>query len=165
MFLISALTDYKTIKNYKIKVHNRSVSPNGSPNGLLSSYLSTHTYKLICSYCYTEQHTTSHYVCSVFIIIFMCLQVIAYNSEGKSSPSETVDYATCPDKPGVPSKPSVKGKIHAQSFKIVWGKNVDQLFLEFVLCFLFMFICKRPDFTSIYFSQLSHHGKILIQNT
>lgn len=95
----------------------------------------------------------------------MCLQVIAYNSEGKSSPSETVDYATCPDKPGVPSKPSVKGKIHAQSFKIVWGKNVDQLFLEFVLCFLFMFICKRPDFTSIYFSQLSHHGKILIQNT
>lgn len=52
----------------------------------------------------------------------MYLQVIAYNSEGKSNPSEVVDFTTCPDKPGIPSKPSVKGKIHAQSFKINWGK-------------------------------------------
>uniref|UniRef100_A0A8C0B069 Fibronectin type-III domain-containing protein 3A n=1 Tax=Buteo japonicus TaxID=224669 RepID=A0A8C0B069_9AVES len=51
-------------------------------------------------------------------------RVIAYNSEGKSSPSETVEYMTCPDKPGAPSKPTVKGKIHAQSFKITWGKIV-----------------------------------------
>uniref|UniRef100_A0A8C9F5K0 Fibronectin type III domain containing 3A n=1 Tax=Pavo cristatus TaxID=9049 RepID=A0A8C9F5K0_PAVCR len=52
-------------------------------------------------------------------------RVIAYNSEGKSSPSETVDYTTCPDKPGAPSKPSVKGKIHAQSFKIIWDPPKD----------------------------------------
>uniref|UniRef100_A0A8C5TVB1 Fibronectin type-III domain-containing protein 3A n=1 Tax=Malurus cyaneus samueli TaxID=2593467 RepID=A0A8C5TVB1_9PASS len=54
-------------------------------------------------------------------------RVIAYNSEGKSSPSETVEYITSPDKPGVPSKPTVKGKIHAQSFKITWGKNCSRL--------------------------------------
>ncbi|XP_035756215.1 fibronectin type-III domain-containing protein 3A isoform X3 [Egretta garzetta] len=52
-------------------------------------------------------------------------KVIAYNSEGKSSPSETVEYITCPDKPGVPSKPAVKGKIHAQSFKIIWDPPKD----------------------------------------
>nr|XP_054484395.1 fibronectin type-III domain-containing protein 3A isoform X6 [Agelaius phoeniceus] len=52
-------------------------------------------------------------------------EVIAYNSEGKSSPSETVEYITCPDKPGVPSKPTVKGKIHAQSFKIIWDPPKD----------------------------------------
>ncbi|EMP23943.1 Fibronectin type-III domain-containing protein 3a [Chelonia mydas] len=51
--------------------------------------------------------------------------VIAYNLEGKSSPSEVVDFTTCPDKPGVPSKPSVKGKIHAQSFKIIWDPPKD----------------------------------------
>lgn len=49
-------------------------------------------------------------------------QVIAYNSEGKSNPSEVVEFTTCPDKPGVPVKPSVKGKIHSHSFKITWGK-------------------------------------------
>uniref|UniRef100_A0A8C5TVQ4 Fibronectin type-III domain-containing protein 3A n=1 Tax=Malurus cyaneus samueli TaxID=2593467 RepID=A0A8C5TVQ4_9PASS len=52
-------------------------------------------------------------------------RVIAYNSEGKSSPSETVEYITSPDKPGVPSKPTVKGKIHAQSFKITWDPPKD----------------------------------------
>ncbi|KAM4683798.1 fibronectin type-III domain-containing protein 3A isoform 7-T15 [Amazona ochrocephala] len=52
-------------------------------------------------------------------------EVIAYNSEGKSSPSESVEYITCADKPGVPSKPSVKGKIHAQSFKIIWDPPKD----------------------------------------
>ncbi|KAF4789540.1 fibronectin type III domain containing 3A [Turdus rufiventris] len=52
-------------------------------------------------------------------------RVIAYNSEGKSSPSETVEYITCPDKPGVPSKPAVKGKIHAQSFRIIWDPPKD----------------------------------------
>ncbi|XP_074843924.1 fibronectin type-III domain-containing protein 3A isoform X1 [Carettochelys insculpta] len=52
-------------------------------------------------------------------------RVIAYNSEGKSSPSEAIDFTTLPDKPGVPSKPSVKGKIHAQSFKIIWEPPKD----------------------------------------
>lgn len=56
---------------------------------------------------------------SVFVF---SLQVIAYNSEGKSSPSEVVEFSTCPDKPGVPAKPSVKGKVHSHGFKITWGK-------------------------------------------
>nr|XP_020759690.1 fibronectin type-III domain-containing protein 3A isoform X1 [Odocoileus virginianus texanus]XP_020759691.1 fibronectin type-III domain-containing protein 3A isoform X1 [Odocoileus virginianus texanus]XP_020759692.1 fibronectin type-III domain-containing protein 3A isoform X1 [Odocoileus virginianus texanus]XP_020759693.1 fibronectin type-III domain-containing protein 3A isoform X1 [Odocoileus virginianus texanus]XP_020759694.1 fibronectin type-III domain-containing protein 3A isoform X1 [Od len=52
-------------------------------------------------------------------------KVIAYNSEGKSSPSEVVEFTTCPDKPGVPVKPSVKGKIHSHSFKITWDPPKD----------------------------------------
>lgn len=76
---------------------------------------------------------------NAFIVFDIYLQVIAYNSEGKSSPSETVEYITCPDKPGVPSKPTVKGKIHAQSFKIIWGKNVVQLYLEYVFCILYIY--------------------------
>ena len=90
----------------------------------------------------------------LFIIFFTYLQVIAYNSEGKSSPSETVEYITCPDKPGVPSKPTVKGKIHAQSFKITWGKIVVQLRLEYVLCILYIYKC---------FIYLYIEGQILLQ--
>ncbi|KAM4700948.1 fibronectin type-III domain-containing protein 3A isoform 1-T1 [Discoglossus pictus] len=52
-------------------------------------------------------------------------RVIAYNSEGKSSPSDVVEFVTCPDKPGAPSKPSVKGKVHAQNFRIVWEPPKD----------------------------------------
>ncbi|XP_060050844.1 fibronectin type-III domain-containing protein 3A isoform X3 [Erinaceus europaeus] len=52
-------------------------------------------------------------------------KVIAYNSEGKSNPSEIVEFTTCPDKPGVPVKPSVKGKIHSHSFKITWDPPKD----------------------------------------
>uniref|UniRef100_A0A8C5M1D1 Fibronectin type-III domain-containing protein 3A n=1 Tax=Leptobrachium leishanense TaxID=445787 RepID=A0A8C5M1D1_9ANUR len=52
-------------------------------------------------------------------------RVIAYNSEGKSSPSEVVELVTCPEKPGAPQKPSVKGKVHAQSFRIVWDPPKD----------------------------------------
>ncbi|XP_029458721.1 LOW QUALITY PROTEIN: fibronectin type-III domain-containing protein 3A [Rhinatrema bivittatum] len=52
-------------------------------------------------------------------------RVIAYNSEGKSSPSEVVEFITCPDRPGAPSKPSVKGRMHAQNFKIIWDPPKD----------------------------------------
>lgn len=52
-------------------------------------------------------------------------KVIAYNSEGKSSPSEVVEFSTCPDKPGVPAKPSVKGKVHSHGFKITWDPPRD----------------------------------------
>uniref|UniRef100_A0A6I8P8E2 Fibronectin type-III domain-containing protein 3A n=1 Tax=Ornithorhynchus anatinus TaxID=9258 RepID=A0A6I8P8E2_ORNAN len=55
-------------------------------------------------------------------------KVIAYNSEGKSNPSEVVEFMTCPDKPGVPLKPSVKGKIHAQNFKVTWGNKWDVIY-------------------------------------
>ncbi|KAG9491830.1 hypothetical protein GDO78_000368 [Eleutherodactylus coqui] len=52
-------------------------------------------------------------------------RVIAYNSEGKSSPSEVVEFVTLPDRPGAPSKPSVKGKVHAQNVRIVWDPPKD----------------------------------------
>ncbi|XP_072254752.1 fibronectin type-III domain-containing protein 3A [Pyxicephalus adspersus] len=52
-------------------------------------------------------------------------RVIAYNAEGKSGPSEVVEFVTCPDRPGPPSKPSVKGKVHAQSFRVVWDSPKD----------------------------------------
>lgn len=43
-------------------------------------------------------------------------------------------YLIRPDKPGVPVKPSVKGKMHSHSFKITWGK----IFCIFV-CHYFIF--------------------------
>ncbi|XP_072440655.1 fibronectin type-III domain-containing protein 3A isoform X1 [Chiloscyllium punctatum] len=52
-------------------------------------------------------------------------RVIAYNSEGKSNPGEVMEFTTYPDKPGSPSKPSVKGKIHAHNFKIIWDPPKD----------------------------------------
>ncbi|XP_048396206.1 fibronectin type-III domain-containing protein 3A isoform X2 [Stegostoma tigrinum] len=52
-------------------------------------------------------------------------RVIAYNSEGKSNPGEAMEFTTCADEPGSPSKPSVKGKVHAQNFKIIWDPPKD----------------------------------------
>lgn len=52
-------------------------------------------------------------------------KVIAYNSEGKSNPSEVAEFTTHPDNPGSPSKPLVKGKIHAHNFKITWEPPKD----------------------------------------
>ncbi|XP_069749835.1 fibronectin type-III domain-containing protein 3A-like isoform X2 [Narcine bancroftii] len=52
-------------------------------------------------------------------------RVFACNSEGKSNPSDVVKYNTHPEEPGPPSKPSVKGKIHAHSFKVIWDPPKD----------------------------------------
>ncbi|NWQ62758.1 FND3A protein, partial [Neopipo cinnamomea] len=64
-------------------------------------------------------------------------RLFAYNSEGKSSPSEVVEHSTNPDKPGPPSKPVVKGKIHSHSVKVAWeppkdngGSDISKYFLE-----------------------------------
>uniref|UniRef100_A0A8C3JXS7 Fibronectin type-III domain-containing protein n=1 Tax=Calidris pygmaea TaxID=425635 RepID=A0A8C3JXS7_9CHAR len=64
-------------------------------------------------------------------------RLFAYNSEGKSSPSEVVEHSTNPDKPGAPSKPVVKGKIHSHSVKVAWdppkdngGADISKYFLE-----------------------------------
>uniref|UniRef100_A0A8C0GM53 Fibronectin type-III domain-containing protein n=1 Tax=Chelonoidis abingdonii TaxID=106734 RepID=A0A8C0GM53_CHEAB len=61
----------------------------------------------------------------------------ACNNEGKSIPSEVVEYSTIPDKPGPPSKPSVKGKIHSHTVKVTWdppknngGSDISKYFLE-----------------------------------
>ncbi|XP_063287983.1 fibronectin type-III domain-containing protein 3A-like isoform X2 [Pelobates fuscus] len=64
-------------------------------------------------------------------------RVFAFNSEGRSNPSNIVEYSTSPDKPGPPSKPSIKGKIHVHSVKVTWdapkdngGAEVSKYFLE-----------------------------------
>ncbi|XP_042335711.1 fibronectin type-III domain-containing protein 3A isoform X3 [Sceloporus undulatus] len=51
--------------------------------------------------------------------------LFAHNTEGKSGPSEVVEYSTSPDKPGAPSKPSVKGKIHSHNVKVTWDPPKD----------------------------------------
>lgn len=48
-------------------------------------------------------------------------QIFAYNLEGRSNPSGEVKYTTCPDKPGSPKTPYIKGKIYAHRVKIGWG--------------------------------------------
>ncbi|XP_014743501.1 PREDICTED: fibronectin type-III domain-containing protein 3a-like [Sturnus vulgaris] len=64
-------------------------------------------------------------------------RLFAYNSEGKSSPSEVVEHSTKPDRPGAPSKPIVKGKIHPHSVRVTWeppkdngGSDISKYFLE-----------------------------------
>ncbi|NXT67087.1 FND3A protein, partial [Chaetops frenatus] len=64
-------------------------------------------------------------------------RLFAYNSEGKSSPSEVVEHSTKPDRPGAPSKPVVKGKIHPHSVRVTWeppkdngGSDISKYFLE-----------------------------------
>ncbi|KAL7979992.1 hypothetical protein Chor_004461 [Crotalus horridus] len=52
-------------------------------------------------------------------------RLFAHNTEGKSGPSEVVEYSTCPDKPGAPSKPTVKGKIHSHNVKVTWDPPKD----------------------------------------
>ncbi|KAM6427160.1 fibronectin type-III domain-containing protein 3A isoform 1-T2 [Liasis olivaceus] len=52
-------------------------------------------------------------------------RLFAHNTEGKSSPSEVVEYSTSPDKPGPPSKPAVKGKIHSHNVKVTWDPPKD----------------------------------------
>ncbi|XP_053129615.1 fibronectin type-III domain-containing protein 3A [Hemicordylus capensis] len=52
-------------------------------------------------------------------------RVFAHNTEGKSGPSEVVEYSTSPDKPGPPSKPAVKGKIHPHNVKVTWDPPKD----------------------------------------
>ncbi|XP_044283144.1 fibronectin type-III domain-containing protein 3A isoform X1 [Varanus komodoensis] len=52
-------------------------------------------------------------------------RVFAHNTEGKSGPSEVAEYSTSPDKPGPPSKPTVKGKIHSHTVKVTWDPPKD----------------------------------------
>nr|XP_003223437.2 PREDICTED: fibronectin type-III domain-containing protein 3A [Anolis carolinensis] len=52
-------------------------------------------------------------------------RLFAHNTEGKSGPSEIIEYSTSPDKPGAPSKPAVKGKIHSHNVKVTWDPPKD----------------------------------------
>uniref|UniRef100_A0A452V1A6 Fibronectin type III domain containing protein 3C1-like n=1 Tax=Ursus maritimus TaxID=29073 RepID=A0A452V1A6_URSMA len=52
-------------------------------------------------------------------------RIFAYNLEGRSNPSGEVKYTTCPDKPGSPKTPYIKGKIYAHRVKIGWEPPKD----------------------------------------
>ncbi|CAG9863441.1 unnamed protein product [Phyllotreta striolata] len=61
----------------------------------------------------------------------------AKNENGTSPWSDEVTYSTLPDKPSRPSKPLVKGRIHAHSFKLKWeppnytgGSDITMYILE-----------------------------------
>lgn len=54
--------------------------------------------------------------------LFSSLQLIASNTEGKSSPSEVLVCTTNPDKPGPPSKPCVTA-VTPYGFTVTWGKD------------------------------------------
>lgn len=65
------------------------------------------------------------------------MQLKANNEDGSSRWSEEVCYRTLPDRPCPPSRPSVKGKIHAHFFKVKWdpphergGADINSFTLE-----------------------------------
>uniref|UniRef100_A0A8C3G709 Fibronectin type-III domain-containing protein 3A n=1 Tax=Cyclopterus lumpus TaxID=8103 RepID=A0A8C3G709_CYCLU len=49
-------------------------------------------------------------------------RVAAYNSEGKSNPSQVVEFITNPDRPSSPCRPVIRGKVLPNSFKMTWGE-------------------------------------------
>jgi hypothetical protein len=53
------------------------------------------------------------------------LKLRAHNEEGSSHWSEEVCYRTLPDRPAAPPRPTVKGRIHAQTFKMKWDPPSD----------------------------------------
>ncbi|KAK7882929.1 hypothetical protein WMY93_029103 [Mugilogobius chulae] len=52
-------------------------------------------------------------------------RVAAYNSEGKSNPSQVVEFVTKPDAPGCPSRPAIRGRVQPHSFKLAWEPPKD----------------------------------------
>lgn len=58
------------------------------------------------------------------------LQVAAYNSEGKSNPSQVVEFITNPDKPGSPCRPVIRGRVQPNSFKMAWGERQQHLTID-----------------------------------
>uniref|UniRef100_A0A665UI07 Fibronectin type-III domain-containing protein 3A n=1 Tax=Echeneis naucrates TaxID=173247 RepID=A0A665UI07_ECHNA len=52
-------------------------------------------------------------------------RVAAYNSEGKSNPSQVVEFITNPDRPSFPCKPFIKGRVLPNSFKMTWEPPKD----------------------------------------
>ncbi|TNN01159.1 fibronectin type-III domain-containing protein 3A isoform X3 [Takifugu flavidus] len=52
-------------------------------------------------------------------------RVAAYNSEGKSNPSQVVELITNPDRPSSPCKPVIRGRVLPTSFKMAWEPPKD----------------------------------------
>uniref|UniRef100_A0AAQ5XU02 Fibronectin type-III domain-containing protein n=1 Tax=Amphiprion ocellaris TaxID=80972 RepID=A0AAQ5XU02_AMPOC len=52
-------------------------------------------------------------------------RVAAYNSEGKSNPSQVVEFITNPDRPSCPCRPVIRGRVLPNSFKMAWEPPKD----------------------------------------
>ncbi|XP_045929385.1 fibronectin type-III domain-containing protein 3A [Micropterus dolomieu] len=52
-------------------------------------------------------------------------RVAAYNSEGKSNPSQVVAFITNPDRPSSPCRPVIRGRVLPNSFKMAWEPPKD----------------------------------------
>jgi fibronectin type III domain-containing protein 3 len=55
-----------------------------------------------------------------------CFRLKAENEAGQSPWSDEVTFRTQPERPGQPPKPAVKGKIHANWFKVKWEAPVNR---------------------------------------
>ncbi|KAL4647725.1 fibronectin type-III domain-containing protein 3A isoform X1 [Arapaima gigas] len=52
-------------------------------------------------------------------------RVVAYNTEGKSNPSQVSEFSTSPDNPSCPQGLAVKGKVLPNSFEVFWEPPND----------------------------------------
>ncbi|XP_002735906.1 fibronectin type-III domain-containing protein 3A-like [Saccoglossus kowalevskii] len=52
-------------------------------------------------------------------------RLCAINDQGNSPWSEAISFITVADKPGAPSKPTLKGKVHSNHFKVTWDRPKD----------------------------------------
>nr|XP_046245650.1 fibronectin type-III domain-containing protein 3A isoform X1 [Scatophagus argus]XP_046245651.1 fibronectin type-III domain-containing protein 3A isoform X1 [Scatophagus argus] len=52
-------------------------------------------------------------------------RVAAYNSEGKSNPSQVVEFITNPDRPSSPCRPVIRGRVLPNSFRMAWEPPKD----------------------------------------
>lgn len=52
-------------------------------------------------------------------------RVAAYNTEGKSNPSQVAEFTTCPDRPGGPCRPVIRGRVLPNSFRLAWEPPKD----------------------------------------
>lgn len=67
-------------------------------------------------------------------VLFVHVQLIASNAEGKSSPSEVLVCTTNPDKPGPPSTPCATAAT-PYGFTVTWGtyENTQQTVADAVV--------------------------------
>lgn len=75
--------------------------------------------------CYSGKET-KHLCTNLHRHTFYKFRLRAQNTEGSSQWSEEVGYRTLPARPCPPCKLSVKGKVHAHSFKVKWDPPTDQ---------------------------------------
>lgn len=80
----------------------------------------------------------------------------AENDAGPSPYSDEVTFATLPERPARPQKPQVKGRIHANQFKVKWdppsdrgGADIDLYFVEISSGACFDRIYTGPDTETI----------------